>query len=78
MKNRNTLLGISFVGVSMLLYLITPTVVDENSTYVPRVKHANNSYAKNVQGIAGAMDYYAERRNNTLTGKIDYAAMFEA
>ena len=48
----------------MLLYLITPTVINEDSTYSPRVKHANESYAKNVQGIAGAMDYYAERRSD--------------
>ncbi|HHZ65835.1 MAG TPA: T9SS type A sorting domain-containing protein [Flavobacteriales bacterium] len=78
MKNRNTLFGISFIGISMLLYLITPTVINEDSTYSPRVKHANESYAKNVQGIAGAMDYYAERRINVATGKMDLEAMLQA
>ena len=78
MKNRNTLLGISFIGVSMLLYLITPTITDENSTYSPRVKHESGSYSKNVHGIAGAMNYYAARRNNISTGKIDLDAMIKA
>ena len=78
MKNRNTLFGISFVGISMLLYLITPTITDENSTYSPRVKHANGSYSNNVQGIAGAMDYYAARRINLSTGKMDLDAMIKA
>ena len=38
----------------------------EEAQYEPRKQHFNNSYFKNLKGIAGAMEFYLERKKNML------------
>ncbi|MBL4578109.1 MAG: T9SS type A sorting domain-containing protein [Flavobacteriales bacterium] len=78
MKMKKTLVALFILVGSGTLVMQNLSTVDEVAQYTPRVQHFDQTYYNNLHGIAGAMEYYIERRKNVQTGKIEIADMLKA
>lgn len=78
MKLNQALFGSLILAASASLVLIDFSSENETAQYSPREQHNNNSYFNNLHGIAGAIEYYVERRKNVVTGKIEISDMIDS
>lgn len=78
MKNKNILYGSSILILLSALLLVIPFGIKESARYSPREVKFNQTYSKNSQGIAGAVEYYHQRRKNINNGKVEIADMLKA
>ncbi|MBL4577775.1 MAG: hypothetical protein JKX74_04840, partial [Flavobacteriales bacterium] len=78
MKLTSWILGSIVLAVAAGLFLIEPPPSNTTVRYVPRVQHFDKTYYNNLYGIAGAMEYYIERRKNIKTGRIEIAGMIRS
>ena len=78
MKLNKVLFGSLIVAACAVLIGINFSSTDKTVQYSPRVKQIDQTYFSNVYGIAGAIEYYNERRKNIKTGKIEIADMLKA
>jgi hypothetical protein len=78
MKLNKVLFGSLIVAACAVLIGIDFSSPDKTVQYSPRVKQIDQTYFSNVYGIAGAIEYYNERRKNIKTGKVEISDMLKA
>lgn len=71
MKFKNALYGSIAVVASATLVFLNFSTVEETGKYTSRKQNHDLTYFNNLHGIAGAIDYYMERKKNIKTGKIE-------
>ena len=77
MKNKNFLFGFSAVTLLSVVILGFSLLNQETSKYSPRQTGFNQTNLNNSHGIAGALEYYHQRRKNIKTGKVEILDMLK-